>query len=48
VGRELRRRIKNRFDELGIEMPFPHVTVYMGSGEQGVLQTTPSGRPMLD
>ncbi len=48
VGRELRRRIKNRFDELGIEMPFPHVTVYMGKGEQGVLQTTPPGRPMLD
>jgi small conductance mechanosensitive channel len=24
VGRELRRRIKNRFDEKGIEIPFPH------------------------
>jgi small conductance mechanosensitive channel len=28
VKRELLRRIKNRFDELGIEMPFPHRTVY--------------------
>jgi len=30
VGRELRRRIKRRFDEEGIEIPFPHRTVYMG------------------
>jgi len=28
VGRELRRRIKKRFDELGIEIPFPHLTLY--------------------
>ncbi|MBW3596024.1 MAG: mechanosensitive ion channel [Planctomycetes bacterium] len=28
VRRELNRRIKNRFDELGIEIPFPHRTVY--------------------
>lgn len=28
VKRELLRRIKNRFDELGIEMPYPHLTVY--------------------
>lgn len=32
VGREFRRRIKNRFDELGIEIPFPHRTVYLGEG----------------
>ncbi len=38
VGRELRRRIKNRFDELGIEIPFPHVTLYVGEGKQGVLR----------
>ena len=30
VARELRRRIKNRFDEEGIEIPYPHVKVYMG------------------
>jgi small conductance mechanosensitive channel len=28
VKRELLRRIKRRFDELGIEIPFPHRTVY--------------------
>lgn len=28
VRRELLRRIKNKFDELGIEIPFPHRTVY--------------------
>ena len=25
------RRIKNRFDELGIEIPFPHRTLFMRS-----------------
>ncbi len=29
VKREMLRRIKNRFDELGIEIPFPHQTVYV-------------------
>ncbi len=33
VAREFRRRIKNRFDELGIEIPFPHRTVYFGTGK---------------
>jgi small conductance mechanosensitive channel len=28
VKRELLRRIKQRFDELGIEIPFPHRIVY--------------------
>jgi small conductance mechanosensitive channel len=32
VGRELRRRIKREFDERGIEIPFPHTTLYMGEG----------------
>ena len=32
VARELRRRIKKTFDEKGIEIPFPHRTVYMGEG----------------
>ncbi len=30
VARELRRRIKLRFDREGIEIPFPHRTVYWG------------------
>lgn len=28
--RELRRRVKNRFDAEGIEIPFPHRTIYTG------------------
>jgi small conductance mechanosensitive channel len=28
VKRELLRRIKNRFDELGIEIPFPQRTIH--------------------
>jgi small conductance mechanosensitive channel len=35
VGREMNRRIKKRFDELGIEIPFPHVTLYFGQTKQG-------------
>jgi len=34
VMREFRRRIKNRFDELGIEIPFPHRTIYWGTGKE--------------
>ena len=30
VGREFRRRLKYAFDEKGIEIPFPHTTVYWG------------------
>jgi small conductance mechanosensitive channel len=33
VGRELRRRIKNRFDQEKIEIPYPHVRVYWGQGQ---------------
>jgi len=33
VGRELRRRIKKRFDAEGIEIPFPHRTIYMGEAQ---------------
>jgi len=35
VGREFNRRIKKKFDELNIEIPFPHVTLYMGEGKTG-------------
>lgn len=35
VGREFNRRIKNRFDELGIEIPFPHTTIYFGEDKRG-------------
>jgi small conductance mechanosensitive channel len=30
VGREFQRRVKYAFDEQGIEIPFPHRTVYRG------------------
>ena len=33
VAREFRRRMKKRFDELRIEIPFPHRTVYFGGGK---------------
>jgi moderate conductance mechanosensitive channel len=35
VGREFNRRMKKRFDELGIEIPFPHTTIYFGVDKQG-------------
>lgn len=35
VGREFNRRLKKKFDELGIEIPFPHLTVYAGRDKQG-------------
>ncbi len=34
VGRELRRRIKKTFDEKGISIPFPHVSVYFGEASE--------------
>lgn len=34
VGREMNRRIKKRFDELGIEIPFPHTSLYFGSASR--------------
>lgn len=35
AGREYRRRIKIRFDALGIEIPFPHTTLYYGVDKNG-------------
>ena len=35
VGREFNRRIKQRFDALGIEIPFPHRTLYFGIDKDG-------------
>ena len=35
VGREFNRRMKKRFDELGIEIPFPHRTLYFGAAKDG-------------
>lgn len=44
VARELRRRIKNRFDQEDIEIPFPHRTLYVGTGASGTLEVATSGR----
>lgn len=35
VGREFNRRLKMKFDELGIEIPFPHLTLYPGQDKKG-------------
>jgi len=35
VAREFNRRLKKKFDEKDIEIPFPHLTLYMGQGKQG-------------
>jgi small conductance mechanosensitive channel len=35
VMREYNRRLKRRFDELGVEMPFPHRTIYFGVDKKG-------------
>jgi len=35
VGRAYNRLVKLRFDEAGIEIPFPHTTLYFGEDKQG-------------
>ncbi len=35
VKREYLKRLKKRFDERGIEIPFPHLTVYAGQAKDG-------------
>jgi small conductance mechanosensitive channel len=34
VGREYRRRLKYAFDEAGIEIPFPHRSIYFGEASK--------------
>ncbi len=52
IKREFNRRIKRRFDELDIEIPFPHQTIYFGVDRDGKappmflqMQPEPSGAP---
>ena len=45
VGREFNRRMKKRFDALGIEMPFPHRTIYFGTDKNGA---APPARVRVD
>jgi small conductance mechanosensitive channel len=35
IGREFNRRLKKKFDELDIEIPFPHTTLYVGQNKDG-------------
>ncbi|MBP7050714.1 MAG: mechanosensitive ion channel family protein [Phycisphaerae bacterium] len=35
VAREFNRRLKKKFDELNIEIPFPHLTLYAGQDKAG-------------
>jgi small conductance mechanosensitive channel len=35
IGREFNRRLKLAFDARGIEMPFPHRTIYFGQSKDG-------------
>ena len=45
VGREFNRRMKKRFDAAGIEIPFPHQTIYFGEDKQG---RAPAARVALE
>ena len=35
VAREFNRRLKKVFDERNIEIPYPHLTLYMGEDKTG-------------
>jgi moderate conductance mechanosensitive channel len=41
VGREFNRRLKKKFDELNIEIPFPHITLHPGKDKKE--EPSPSG-----
>lgn len=50
VGREMNRRIKKRFDELNIEIPFPHRSFYFGEKSDPIrvkLEGSPFSREEL-
>mgnify|MGYP000088344572 FL=1 len=41
VGREYNRRLKYKFDKHGIEIPYPHQTIYFGEDKQGKAPAAP-------
>ena len=41
VKREFLKRLKKAFDERGIEIPFPHLTIYAGQDKSGAAPTLP-------
>jgi small-conductance mechanosensitive channel len=47
VGREMNRRIKKKFDELGIEIPFPHRSIYFGEASKPFAISSTQDREQL-
>ena len=47
VGREFRKRIKARFDKEGIEIPFPHTTIYWGEEQMPGGEARASDAPQV-
>jgi small-conductance mechanosensitive channel len=45
IGREMNRRIKKTFDLRGIEIPFPHQTLYWGVAKDGTAPPLRLARP---
>jgi small-conductance mechanosensitive channel len=45
VGREFNRRIKQRFDKLGIEIPYPHQKLVLGGGAKHPAEEEPPAPP---
>ena len=45
VGREFQRRVKKAFDRAGIEIPFPHLSVYFGEASKPFLAHLVKGAP---
>lgn len=52
IGREFQRRIKYAFDEQGIEIPFPHRTIYRGEAsppfELNILERLMNAQPQAE
>jgi small-conductance mechanosensitive channel len=48
VGREMNRRMKKRFDELGIEIPFPHRSLYFGEASKAIRVQVEGSRELKD
>ncbi len=48
VGREMNRRMKKRFDELGIEIPFPHRSLYFGEASKAIRVQLEGSRELKD
>lgn len=48
VRREFLKRLKQRFDDDGIEIPFPHMTLYAGQAKEGSALTLKGATIMTD